>query len=148
MKGFPDLPPIWLLVFLALNWGGALWLPGRADSAMLTVISWGAIAAGLVLIGWSAVWFWRRKTSIEPHHTPKALIVEGPYQLSRNPIYLGLAVILAGAVIGRGQILCLPLIPLFVMVIARRFIVPEEAMLRDRFGGEAETYLQKTRRWI
>jgi hypothetical protein len=46
--------------------------------------------AALALIAWSALWFWRKKTTIEPHHTPTALIVEGPYRLSRNPIYLAL----------------------------------------------------------
>jgi len=148
MKNFPDLPPVWLLLFLGLNWAGSRWLPGRLDVALFDVIGWGLIAVGLVLIGWSALWFWRRKTSIEPHHTPKTLIVEGPYQLSRNPIYLGMAVILAGAVIGRGQVVCLILIVLFVMIINRRFIAPEEATLRATFGTEAETYLQETRRWI
>ncbi|TDT77328.1 protein-S-isoprenylcysteine O-methyltransferase Ste14 [Litoreibacter halocynthiae] len=148
MKNFPDLPPIWLLLFMGVNWVAARFLPWRVDAPLLEVVSWGGIAIGLVLIAWSAVWFWLRKTTIEPHHTPQNLIVEGPYQLSRNPIYVGMAIILAAAVVGRGQVLCLILIPLFVMIINKRFIVPEEASLRAVFGAEAETYMQATRRWL
>jgi protein-S-isoprenylcysteine O-methyltransferase Ste14 len=49
-------------------------------------------------------WFWRKKTTIEPHHTPTALIVEGPYRLSRNPIYLALLALLAGYVLRLGSL--------------------------------------------
>ena len=148
MNRFPDLPPVWMLGFICLSWVGAVLLPVRLNIALLSIVGWGLLAVGLVLIGWSAFWFWRRKTTIEPHHVPKALIVEGPYQLSRNPIYLGMAIILAGVIVWLGQLLCLVLIPLFVIVINRRFIIPEEATLPATFGGEAETYLQATRRWV
>jgi hypothetical protein len=103
MKGFPDLPPLWLILFLGLNWAFAQVLPGLAVSGAMGVASWALIVAGLSLIVWAAVWFWRRKTTIEPHHDPQALIVEGPFRVSRNPIYLGLLIILLGSVVGRGQ---------------------------------------------
>lgn len=123
-------------------------MPARLNIALLSIVGWGLFAVGLVLIGWSAFWFWRRNTTIEPHHVPKTLIVEGPYQLSRNPIYLGMATILAGVIVWLGQLLCLALVPLFIMVMNRRFIIPEEATLRATFGDEAEIYLQATRRWL
>ena len=148
MKRFPDLPPIWLVFFLVVNWAVARFIPGNPGSPFFDLLSWGLIGLGLVLIGWSAVWFWRRKTTIEPHHAPKALIVEGPYRLSRNPIYLGLVIILVGAVIGRGQPLCLILVPFFIGILSRRFIQPEEEALRAAFGEEAEAYLSRTRRWL
>lgn len=148
MKGFPDLPPLWLLLFLALNWVISTVIPGNPSAPVLDVLGWGLIGLGLVVIAWSGIWFWRKKTPIEPHHTPKALIVEGPYRLSRNPIYLGMAVILAGSIIGRGQPLCLILLPFFIGTLTRRFILPEEAMMREAFGEAAEAYLNKTRRWI
>ena len=148
MKGFPDLPPVWFVVFWGLNWGlAALW-PGFAPGPVLAAISWGLVGLGLALILWSALWFWRRKTTIEPHHTPTALIVEGPYRLSRNPIYLGLVLILLGSVIGRGQLLGLVLVAAFLWVLNARFAIPEENGLRATFGGEAEAYLKATRRWL
>lgn len=148
MKGFPDLPPLWLLLFLVLNWAISTVIPGNPSAPVLNYAGWGLIGLGLLLIAWSGVWFWRRKTPIEPHHDPKALIVEGPYRLSRNPIYLALVIILAGAVIGRGQPVCLILIPLFWGTLTRRFVLPEEERLRQTFGPEAEAYLARTRRWL
>ncbi|WP_146174134.1 methyltransferase family protein [Litoreibacter ponti] len=148
MKGFPDLPPLWLVLFLMINWAVSTAIPGNPSAPVLDYVSWGLIGLGLALIAWSAIWFWRRKTPIEPHHTPKALIVEGPYRVSRNPIYLALVIILAGAVIGRGQPVCLILVPLFWGTLNRRFVLPEEQGLRDAFGAEAEAYLSRTRRWI
>ncbi len=147
MKGFPDLPPIWLVVFLVLNGAVASWLPGWSGS-VLDVLSWGLIGLGLVVIGWSALWFWRRKTTIEPHHVPGALIVEGPFRLSRNPIYLALLIILLGAVIGRGQPLSLIFVVLFYWVLSTRFVAPEEEALRAAFGAEADSYMAQTRRWL
>ncbi len=104
--------------------------------------------AGLALIGWAALWFWRKKTTIEPHHAPTALIVEGPYRLSRNPIYLGLLAILTGAVVWLGTLSAVPVPVAFAAILSRRFIEPEEATLRRAFGSEAERYLTATRRWL
>jgi len=147
MKGFPDLPPLWLVLFLVLNWAVATALGGW-DSAVLRGLSWGLIGVGLALIGWSAFWFWRRKTTIEPHHAPGVLIVEGPFRVSRNPIYLALLIILLGAVIGRGQPVCLLFVGLFYWVLLARFVRPEEAAVRQAFGPAAERYFAQTRRWL
>ncbi len=148
MKGFPDLPPLWLLLFLALNWLLSTIIPGNPSAPVLVWVGWALIGLGLILIAWSALWFWRKKTTIEPHHTPETLIIEGPYRLSRNPIYLALIIILLGAVIGRGQPAGLILVPIFFGILMRRFVIPEEQGLRAAFGAEAETYLSRTRRWL
>ena len=115
---------------------------------MINLLSWGLICVGLGLIGWAAFWFWRRKTTIEPHHAPGTLIVEGPFRLSRNPIYLAMVIILMGAIFGRGQPLSLILIPTFVVILHVRFVLPEEAGLRKAFGEAAEAYISATRRWL
>ena len=148
MKGFPDLPPIWLVFFLLLNWAVAWALPGFRVGTFTNALSWGLIVIGLALIGWAAFWFWRRKTTIEPHHAPGTLIVEGPFRISRNPIYLAMVIILMGAIFGRGQPLTLILIPTFVVILHVRFVLPEEAGLRKAFGDAAEAYIKATRRWL
>lgn len=148
MKGFPDLPPIWLLGAMIASWALArlgffplLGGPGQWIGAAL-------IAAALALILWSAWFFWRKRTPIEPHHAPKALIVEGPYRVSRNPIYLALLMISFGYAIRLDSILALlPVVGLF-WVLNRRFAATEEAGLRTAFGAEAEGYLARTRRWL
>jgi hypothetical protein len=93
LKGFPDLPPVWLMGFMAAAWAIDRGLPlVEAFGPVYRVAGGLLMLAALGLIAWSALWFWRKKTTIEPHHTPTALIVEGPYRLSRNPIYLALLV--------------------------------------------------------
>ena len=141
----PDLPPVWLALFALVAWGLGRWVPLiRFDVAPLgRILIWAALA----LIVWSAIWFWRKKTPIEPGHAPKALIVEGPYRINRNPIYTGLAVILLGFGLNQGALTALVPAVAFPVLITRRFILPEEAMLRGAFGEEAEVYIAKTRRW-
>ncbi len=149
MKGFPDLPPIWF----AASWLLIL-IVGRLTPDWATPIGghvslgWGFTLTGLSLILWAAFWFWRKRTTIEPHHKATTLLVEGPYRISRNPIYLGLAVILAGSIIGRGIWFGIPVLIGFIAIIQKRFVVPEEAGLREVFGAEADAYLAKTRAWI
>ena len=148
MKGFPDLPPLWLLLFLVLNWLLTLVVPGNTGAPVLQVAGYVLAGLGLVTIFWSAFWFWRRKTTIEPHHAPQNLIIEGPYRISRNPIYLGMVLILLGAVLWAGQPVGLIFVVLFFGILTRRFVQPEEAALREAFGDEAETYISRTRRWL
>lgn len=148
MKGFPDLPPIWLVGFLILNWVISTIIPGNPSAPVLVWVGGPLIVAGVIVIAWSAFWFWRKKTTIEPHHAPQSLIVEGPYRVSRNPIYLAMIIILLGAVIWGGQPVGLILVPLFFGILTRRFVLPEEAGLRAAFGEDAETYLSRTRRWL
>lgn len=141
----PDLPPVWMAGFALLAWALGAWLPVlRFDVAPLgRVLIW----AGLALVLWSALWFWRKDTPIEPGHTPDALIVEGPYRLNRNPIYTGLALILLGFSLNQGALSALLPPLLYPALITRRFIRPEEDALRRAFGEEAERYIARTRRW-
>ncbi len=149
LKGFPDLPPVWLAGFMAAAWVIDRGMPlVEAFGPLYRVLGGVLMLAALGLIGWSACWFWRKKTTIEPHHTPSALIVEGPYRLSRNPIYLALLALLTGYVLWLGSLGPVILPFAFYRVLTRRFIEPEEAVLRRLFGAEAHAYLERTRRWL
>ena len=141
-----DLPPIWLGAMLVLSWllGGVVPI-FRFDMAPLGPL---VIAAGVALIAWSAWWFWRKRTPIEPRHTPTALIVEGPYRINRNPIYSGMVLILVGFGLMQGALSCLLPALLFPVLITKRFILAEEAALRTAFGAVAEDYFTRTRRWV
>lgn len=149
MKGFPDLPPIWWAGSIAIIYLAQWALPGwHIDEGWRDLPSRIVFYAALAIIGWSAVWFWRKKTPIEPHHTPKTLIVEGPYRLSRNPIYLALVMLTVSSAIGKGSIIGLLCAAVLWMILDRRFAAREEALLVDTFGEEAEAYLSQTRRWL
>ncbi|MEM8869990.1 MAG: methyltransferase [Pseudomonadota bacterium] len=145
LKLSPDMPPVWLALFALVAWALGRFVPVVTfDVAIVGRI---AIWLGIAIIVWSAFWFWRKKTPIEPGHAPKALIVEGPYRINRNPIYTGLAIILLGFALNQGALSALLPALLFPLLITRRFILAEEAMLREGFGAEAECYIGRTRRW-
>lgn len=149
MKGFPDLPPVWFLICLASAWLLANQLPlVLVTGPVLQVVGLALALVGFALILWAAIWFYRKRTTIEPHHDPTVLIVEGPYRLTRNPIYLGLLAILSGAVLWQGALTALPVPFAFAAILLRRFILPEEAVLRRAFGSDAERYFTTTRRWL
>ena len=149
MKGFPDLPPVWLAGFILVAWALSQGLPLMRVTGPVLIWGGGVLAlAGLVLIGWAAIEFARAGTTIEPHETPGALIERGPYTLSRNPIYLGMLAILTGFVLWLGALSAVVLPGLFAAVVTLRFIVPEERALHERFGAAAERYFARVRRWV
>lgn len=149
MKGFPDLPPVWFCLAIALIWGFAALFPGLTSAAgWLRPVSWIFFGLGIALILWAAFWFFSRKTTIEPHHTPTKLLVEGPFRFSRNPIYLGLVLLATGSAIGNGNPLGVIPVAGLIYVLHKRFVLPEERGLLNHLGDSAKDYVAKTRRWI
>jgi len=144
MKLTPDYPPVWLAGFAALAWGQAriLPLPGLLWPGRVLVV----LGLGVMLL---AVWqFARARTTIVPHEVPSALVTSGVYGYSRNPIYLADVMILSGLCLIWGAWPSLLLVPVFGVVITRRFINPEESRLKARFGVEFDAWAARVRRWI
>lgn len=149
MKGWPlslDYPPIWTALFALL-----IWLIGRAlpsGAALLVAVGWLIVLAALALMVWAAVYFKRAATSINPHGQPTALITGGPFNWSRNPIYLADALLLIGLCLALRALPALLLIPIFISVLTRRFIIPEEARLTAAFPVDFAAYAKRVRRWL
>ncbi len=145
-----DVPPVWLAVFVAIAWiqsdyftfglgfGGA-W----ADFAGGLLVG-----GGLVLLVIAVVEFRRHKTTIIPHETASALIQSGIFSKTRNPIYLGDVLILAGLILRWDAVPSLALVPIFVWVLEKRFIIPEEDRMRRTFRTDFARYEAKVRRWV
>ena len=149
LKGFPDLPPVWLAGFMVVAWVLDRGLPlVEAFGPLYRVLGIVLMLAALGLIGWSAWWFWRKKTTNRAASHPSALIVEGPYRLQPQPDLSGTAGALTGYVLWLGSLAPVILPFAFYRVLTRRFIEPEEAGLRRLFGAEAHAYLERTRRWL
>ena len=148
IKKLLDWPPLWLAAALALAYP----LRHLGDWAVVgdgaRVAGVALVAAGVVLMTTSALLFWERKTTIVPHRIPSALITHGVYRYSRNPIYLADVFILLGAILYWNAFWALILVPVFMAAIEWRFIRPEEARLRTKFGPEFAQWASVVRRWI
>ncbi len=141
---FLDLPPLWLIAFLVATWLSPVSLPW--GGAFLPGVVLLGLAAGLTA---AALWeFVRARTTVVPHKSPAALITDGIFRWTRNPIYLADVLILAGFTLIWGKALGVVLVPLLVLLLDRRFIRGEEARLRAAFGDEFQTYSERARRWL
>jgi protein-S-isoprenylcysteine O-methyltransferase Ste14 len=84
---------------------------------------------------------------MRPERT-STMVTGGIYGLTRNPMYLGLALLLAGYAVHRGYLAGLAVVPAFILYITRFQIVPEERVLAARFGADFEAYRAAVRRWF
>jgi protein-S-isoprenylcysteine O-methyltransferase Ste14 len=137
-----------LVIGYALNW---LWpvpiLPGDADPIVRIV--GGALAlAGIALMLLAVAAFRRAGTSPNPTVATSALTFDGPYRFTRNPMYLGMALLLAGlAGIGNALWPLLAVVPV-VAIIQTQVIAREERYLETKFGETYRAYRARVRRWL
>lgn len=104
--------------------------------------------AGLLILFWSFGWFKKKDTPILPGQKPSALVIEGPYKFTRNPMYLGVTTALLGIAIYLGDALAfLAPIVLFAFV-SIKFIPREEKLMESLFGKKYLDYKKKVRRWV
>ena len=108
------------------------------------------IISGLIIILAAIISFKKNKTTITPLKPSKAtkLIVNGVYKFSRNPMYLGLLLVLFGVSTMLNPIGGLFFIPLFILYLNYFQIIPEENAMIQLFKGEFLKYKRKVRRWI
>ncbi len=108
------------------------------------------MAAGLGLKIAAALAFRARGTTVNPISPERsaALVVDGLYRVTRNPMYLGSALILAGWALHLGAWVAILTVPFFVLYMNRFQIGPEERALSALFGADYDAYRARVRRWI
>ncbi|WP_106607051.1 methyltransferase family protein [Shimia abyssi] len=144
-----DIPPVWLAGFLLVGWyqANAFSLGLSLGAGWVDLIGGLLLGGGIVLILLAVTEMRRQKTTIIPHMEADSLVQSGIFSRSRNPIYLGDALILTGLLLYWDAVLALVLVPVFVWVIEKRFVIPEEDRLRRKFRADFARYAQKVRRW-
>jgi len=144
-------PPIVAAAFAAGMYGVSVATPGAKIRVpgpdMLAAL---LAASGITVAAAGLAAFRRHHTTVNPHTPERAstLVCDGVYRMTRNPMYLGLTLMLAGWAVWLGNLLAMALVAGFVAWISRFQIVPEERVLRARFGDAYELYVARVRRWV
>lgn len=145
----PPLPPILFSTCLLAGWAAGRFHPLNLGSfpfrAPLSVL---LLALPLVLGFWALLTFRGHRTTHEPHGTPTAMVEDGPYRFTRNPMYLSLVTLLAGFALLLDSLWVLVLVPVLAALLDRLIIPGEEARLRGIFGESYAGYTRRVRRWI
>jgi protein-S-isoprenylcysteine O-methyltransferase Ste14 len=126
-----------------------LFLPGvRFIPGPWNLVGVAPIAVGVALHATTSQIFARHGTTRAALGEPSVLVVDGPFQWTRNPMYLAGVVILLGTACVLGCVTPFLVIPLFAALVRTSFIRVEERMLAERFGEEYEAYRNRVRRWL
>ncbi|MBB4631777.1 methyltransferase family protein [Sphingosinicella soli] len=103
---------------------------------------------GLGLIFAAIIRFRSAGTNPEPWRQTTAFVASGVYRWTRNPMYLGMALIFAGLALIFDSLATLLLLPFTVILIDRKVIAREERYLETKFGEDYRAYKEKVRRWL
>lgn len=144
-------PPLIYLGALTLGIfvGRAFNLPGLGvGSNVLSMIGIAVMLVGAIVNFSGAGLFLRHSTAIIPHKPASRLVTTGIYRWTRNPMYLGIALIYFGLAIFFDSVLALLILPAVLWVIQTQVIAKEEAYLERTFGDEYRAYRARVRRWI
>lgn len=123
--------------FLPPPWTLSLLIPGAGLMAL---------AAALALSGIYS--FKKAGTHVEPFKPSLVLVRDGPYRFTRNPMYAGLILMLAGLSLIFSIDYALFMVPALWLVLHHGVVLREEAYLTEKFGEPYANYLSQTRRWI
>jgi|SRR5215210_3105754 len=142
-------PPLVYLGGLAVGLGLEALLPG---GSVPSVLRWalGAVLllGGAALLATFNAAFQRTGTAVEPWKPTTAIVSTGPYRVTRNPAYLGMALVyVAIALLANAPWAFIPL-PFVLVVITQAVIKREERYLERKFGSEYLDYKTRVRRWI
>lgn len=106
------------------------------------------IIGGLLLGGSAVRAQMQAGTSPDPNQPSNAIVQSGPYQVTRNPIYLSMGLLLSGMAFLLNAVWGLLLVPVFLLALDRGMVRREESYLERKFGGVYLQYKQQVRRWL
>jgi protein-S-isoprenylcysteine O-methyltransferase Ste14 len=144
-------PPVVGLLVGAGMWAVAhalpiLHVPRLVRLAAVAVLG----ASGVAVAIGGVIAFRRARTTVNPlkPETSSALVCTGVYSFTRNPMYLGMALVLVAWAAFLSSVWSLAGLALFAWYITRFQIVPEERVLEKLFGASFAEYRQRVRRWL
>jgi len=144
-------PPLVMLLAGALGWFCSAIVPGGEVS--LSGLPWVAllvVGVGLALNLYPKIQFRRVGTTVNPlaPHRSSVLVTSGVYRYTRNPMYLGHALILLGVAAYSANLFSLVAVPAYIWYVTAFQVMPEERALAAQFPAQFAMYASSTRRWV
>ena len=116
--------------------------------ALAKVFGWPLVVFGLLLGLWGFLEMRRAGTNVDPYHPTTAIVEAGPYRYTRNPLYVGMALIYSGVAARANVLPAALLLPAVLHLVDRGVVRREERYLEGKFGEEYLRYKGRVRRWI
>lgn len=143
------VPPVWLILIMIAMYA----LHGMVPVARVFVPAFAVAGQVLLFVGFSLAFYAARqfkeaKTPLKPFVPVKALVTEGPFRYSRNPVYLGMFMIIGGWAIYLGSLTPWLGALGFIAMICRYWVPKEEVQMERQMGEAYLDYKQKVRRWL
>jgi protein-S-isoprenylcysteine O-methyltransferase Ste14 len=138
-----------MIVLLGLCWSFSWFYPLQHGLGLFGKITgYFVVSGGIFLLLNAGRLFMARKTTVMPTKAPDKLVTEGIYRLIRNPMYLGMLLILSGFPLIIDTIIGFVCPVIFFSLMDRIVIPREEKVVESVFGETYREYKSKTRRWI
>ena len=142
-------PPAIALILLLLGFlGSKLFVPLHFIVFQSYTLGLIITIIGLGLILWAALLFILAKTPIRPHQTPKKLVTKGPYQFSRNPMYLGILCILLGCSLWQATLGVYLAAGIYFLFMDWVIVPQEEKTVKKSLGQPYLVYKKRVHRWL
>ena len=143
------LPPTGLLIAVLL----ALGLHFAIPAAQIVLGIWRLLGILPLILGIAISYaaekqFHQAGTTVTPFEESSQLVTGGLYRFSRNPMYLGMALVLLGIAFLLGSLAPFVMLAIFIGWIEIQYIHPEEEMLSTQFGQDWLEYKARVRRWL
>ena len=140
---------MYLALALLLEWGLHRWLP------LAPWLAWpwrwlglAVILSGVALAVTARIRFLKHGTAVRPFEPSSALVTDGPFKYTRNPMYWGMLLVLTGEALLFGSLGPWLVVPVFWCFLNFLFVQKEEQCMRIQFGQAFTDYSARVRRWI
>ena len=142
-------PPLLYLLGLAVGFILHLLAPRSVVPRPLAyVLAIVFLVAGIWLGSWARLHLKRRGTAVDPRRPTTALVTDGPYRYSRNPLYLRVTLLYLGFAFLVNDVWFLAVLPVVLIVLYFGIISREERYLEAKFGDDYRAYKANVRRWL
>ena len=141
--------PLVYVAFFLLAWVlSSIWPWPLPENPWTLFFGWMAIDASVLLMLWTAWLMLWRKTTLNPYGKPQQLLTEGPFRVTRNPIYVADTLFYMGAALLFADVWVWLFLPVVLVAVSFGVIRHEERLLMQHFGDDYRSYMNKVRRWL